>query len=133
MLTEISEFFRSLGLDPLLGGFLAGIAFCVLALIGFRKRTSEPTGPTSSVHKPPARASSSFSVSREQMQHSALSIKLKLNGSERELSAAETAEMSAALQRGDKIGAIKALREVTGLGLKEAKDLVEVIERSQRP
>ena len=30
-----------------------------------------------------------------------------------------------ALRRGDKIGAIKLLREQTGIGLKEAKDAVE--------
>lgn len=33
-----------------------------------------------------------------------------------------------ALRRGDKIGAIKLLREQTGIGLKEAKDAVEAAE-----
>ena|SRR5688572_12787031 len=36
-----------------------------------------------------------------------------------------SAEVRAALERGDKIAAIKLVREHTGLGLKEAKDLVE--------
>ncbi len=35
------------------------------------------------------------------------------------------AEVASALQRGEKLEAIKLLREATGLGLKEAKDLVE--------
>jgi ribosomal protein L7/L12 len=35
------------------------------------------------------------------------------------------AEVRAALERGNKIEAIKLVRERTGLGLKEAKDLVE--------
>jgi len=34
-------------------------------------------------------------------------------------------EIRAALARGDKIGAIKLVRDRTGLGLKEAKELVE--------
>lgn len=34
-------------------------------------------------------------------------------------------EVLAALQRGNKIEAIKLLRQLTGLGLKEAKDAVE--------
>jgi len=36
-----------------------------------------------------------------------------------------SSEIRAALERGDKIAAIKLVRERTGLGLKEAKDLVE--------
>jgi ribosomal protein L7/L12 len=38
-------------------------------------------------------------------------------------------EVTEALQRGDKIQAIKHYREATGVGLKEAKDFVEEIQR----
>jgi ribosomal protein L7/L12 len=41
------------------------------------------------------------------------------------LSAAERAELQAILARGNPIEAIKRVRELTGLGLKEAKDLVD--------
>jgi large subunit ribosomal protein L7/L12 len=35
----------------------------------------------------------------------------------------------ALLNQGDKIGAIKLVREASGLGLKEAKDFIESLER----
>jgi ribosomal protein L7/L12 len=38
-----------------------------------------------------------------------------------------------ALKRGEKINAIKEYRLVTGVGLKEAKDFVEEIERRASP
>jgi ribosomal protein L7/L12 len=41
--------------------------------------------------------------------------------------AADLAEVSALLARGNKIEAIKRVRELTGLGLKEAKDYVEAM------
>jgi ribosomal protein L7/L12 len=43
-----------------------------------------------------------------------------------------TAEIQDLLRRGNKIEAIKLYREQTGLGLKEAKDAVEAIERGLR-
>jgi ribosomal protein L7/L12 len=39
-------------------------------------------------------------------------------------------ELRAELAAGNKIAAIKLLREATGLGLKEAKDAVERMERA---
>lgn len=38
-----------------------------------------------------------------------------------------------ALERGNKIEAIKHLRSITGLGLKEAKDWIESYERGEQP
>ena len=43
------------------------------------------------------------------------------------LGALDLAEVSALLASGNKIAAIKRLRELTGLGLKEAKDYVEAM------
>jgi hypothetical protein len=43
------------------------------------------------------------------------------------------AEVQQRIQSGDKIGAIKLVREHTSLGLKEAKDYVEALERGERP
>jgi hypothetical protein len=45
------------------------------------------------------------------------------------LSADLTAQIHDLLRQSNKIGAIKLYREATGLGLKEAKDAVEAIER----
>ncbi|MFP6848119.1 MAG: ribosomal protein L7/L12 [Pseudomonas sp.] len=42
-------------------------------------------------------------------------------------------EVVAALQRGRKIEAIKLLRELKGLGLKEAKDAVDDFQAEQHP
>jgi ribosomal protein L7/L12 len=41
------------------------------------------------------------------------------------------AQVKAQLRKGNKIEAIKIYREATGLGLKEAKEAVEALERSQ--
>ena len=43
------------------------------------------------------------------------------------------ADVIAALQRGNKIEAIKRLRQASGLGLKEAKDAVEAAEAAGLP
>jgi hypothetical protein len=43
------------------------------------------------------------------------------------------AELQQRIQSGDKIGAIKVVRERTSLGLKEAKDYVEALERGEAP
>jgi hypothetical protein len=42
------------------------------------------------------------------------------------------AELRTALFRGEKIRAIKICREATGLGLKEAKDMIEALEADLR-
>ncbi|MCU0792348.1 MAG: ribosomal protein L7/L12 [Opitutaceae bacterium] len=48
------------------------------------------------------------------------------------LTDAQLNSISDALRAGDKIAAIKLHREVTGLGLKEAKDEIEAIEAGLR-
>ena len=42
-------------------------------------------------------------------------------------------EVIAALQRNEKIEAVRLMREQTGLGLKEAKEAVEAYERARAP
>ena len=46
------------------------------------------------------------------------------------LSGADRSEISALLARGNKIEAIRRLRQLTGVGLKEAKDYVDALPRS---
>lgn len=58
------------------------------------------------------------------------SLRVRIGGVDREIPPAQAGDIVAALRRGDKIGAIKQLREATGLGLKEAKDLAEALERT---
>ncbi|MEY4489016.1 MAG: hypothetical protein RIQ79_1524 [Verrucomicrobiota bacterium] len=50
----------------------------------------------------------------------------------RALSDEQTKTLAASLFQGRKIEAVKLCREFTGLGLKEAKDAVEELERSLR-
>ena len=54
-----------------------------------------------------------------------------MNATIRELDATVMHEVETLIQQGNLIGAIKRVREVTGLGLKEAKDLTETF-RSRR-
>jgi ribosomal protein L7/L12 len=49
-----------------------------------------------------------------------------------ELEPAASGEVALLVQRGKKIEAIKAYRDATGAGLKEAKDAVEAMERELR-
>lgn len=61
---------------------------------------------------------------------SASSFELEINGQRIDVKPAAIAEVRQLLSEGKKIDAIKVLREATGLGLKEAKDLVEMMERT---
>lgn len=54
-----------------------------------------------------------------------LSMETKVITSTTELARETTAELRRLISQGDKVGAIKFLRDHTGLGLKEAKDVVE--------
>jgi ribosomal protein L7/L12 len=42
-------------------------------------------------------------------------------------------EVKAALQRGNKIEAVKIYKDATGLGLKESKDFVDAVQRGEAP
>ena len=89
---------------------LAGVAFVVLAWLAFRRRGGgemiegqQRDARRIASHAPPHRAALP-------PDHAAL---------------LAVPEIGAALARGQKIEAIKLVRERSGLGLKEAKDLVE--------
>lgn len=127
ILNDISEFFRSYGIDPLVGGFICGIIVCALARTGtvdVKPQAGNATGPGRAVRQKP-------SLFRESMLGgSSLKIRINVNGEEKELDDAESAKIMSALKQGNKIEAIKQARESTGLDLKEAKDLVEALEKS---
>jgi ribosomal protein L7/L12 len=61
-----------------------------------------------------------------------LDLLMKHAGIEYEPFNALSAEVQDALQRGQKIEAIKLYRQATGVGLKEAKDAVEAAERDMK-
>jgi large subunit ribosomal protein L7/L12 len=56
----------------------------------------------------------------------------EIDGQELDLDAATLAEIRQLATSGRKIEAIKVLRDATGLGLAEAKDIVESLERMPR-
>jgi hypothetical protein len=118
ILNAISGFFRSYGIDPLLGGFICGIIVGALVRVGIASRKSEEWN--------------SFKRSQiycDRYSGSSMRIRININGEEKELGSAESYEIINALRSRNKIEAIKLLRESTGLSLKEAKDLVEIIEK----
>lgn len=58
------------------------------------------------------------------------SVTLALDNAQVTLSSEAWSQIQYRINRGNKIGAIKAMREATGLGLKDAKDLVEALQRN---
>lgn len=125
---EISEFLRSYGVDPLVGGFIAGLLLCALA----KARTANNKSESRSLSQGNRSVLPTEVVAREQPLHSSLRIRVHVNGKEKEVRETETTEIVSALERGDKIDAITSLRESTGIGLKEARDLIAVLDRGAR-
>lgn len=56
---------------------------------------------------------------------------IQIPGASVELQGAELAEVLDMMQNGNMIGAIKIIREKTGLGLKESKDIADALQRAQ--
>ena len=125
----ISEYLNSHGIDPFLGGLIVGIVVCALVRVGIARNRAEikdPFGGGAASGPPAAGASTGLAVPRTAQ------IRIKTGGVERELTAPETANLMQLLDRGEKIAAIKLVREVTGLGLKEAKGLVDGLDTTRR-
>lgn len=113
---ELSRYVASLGIDPFLCGILLGVVATFLIAKSLRSGTKDRPDfqPT---------PSQSF-AKREASGFPAHSITIK----EHSFSPDVSAEILEMLSRGDKIQAIKLLREETGLGLAEAKQLAEALE-----
>jgi hypothetical protein len=97
---------------------LIGIA-AVLLVLWAARRARGPRGHET----PPPRVGMTNDAQR------GVSIQITLGSGTRELPPEEAAKVLSLLDQGRKIEAIAVIRESTGLGLKEAKDLVEAIAR----
>lgn len=123
MSSFLTESFQSLGIDPALGGLALG------ALFGWVARGLRGSG--SGLAEPPARQPRDVSFSTERILGTSHRVSLKVDGQDKVLEGEVAAKFFEALHSGQKISAIQILREATGLGLKESKDLVDAMESSK--
>lgn len=122
----ISDFFTNLGINPFLAGFVVGAVVVGLFRVGRVARRSEVLVDGT---RPILGGTVSVASPREVTLGSSLHIEVTHNGERRVLTSAQNAAVQAALAEGNKIEAIKILREATGLGLKESKEMVDRLER----
>jgi hypothetical protein len=122
---ELSDWLQGLGIDPLLGGLVLGALLVLLLRRGGR---SDRSGPrldlTLGTGGDPRRT-----IRFDQQRLDTTRMHLEVDGQGLDIPPEVSAEILAHLHRGNKIEAIKRLREATGLGLAEAKQMVEALER----
>ncbi len=111
-------------------GFLVPLVLIVLAIgfvLGRRGRDSRDLSgpPPASMTAPPRDMSAPPPVAPPDMSGT-MDIRQQI-GAIREMDSATLAGIKAAMDSGNKIEAIKLLREGTGLGLKESKDAIEAM------
>lgn len=131
MIHFLTDRFLALGIDPALGGVVLGAVLgwvaCSLRPVpadSMQSPLAHPQERQSPVTQVPAAATlTSHSTSHR--------IAIDLDGQELILEGDQADEFFKALRTGEKISAIRILREATGLGLKEAKDLVEAMDVSR--
>jgi hypothetical protein len=114
----ISDFFTFHGVDPFLAGLIVGVVLCVFARVAFGGGRSSSGG----------RLQIEPDVGPGVVRSQSTRIRVDNNGRELELSPEQSAAVMAALGQGHKIEAIRLLRDATGLGLKEAKNLAETLQ-----
>ena len=120
-----SQFFASLGISPLLGGVLIGAVLIFLLMGRSGDRDVKAWGGLMT-EKP----ASDGLMSRVRFGGTFSQVRIENNGQPIELSGEASAELLNLLRQGDKIGAIKLIREVSGLDLTDAKQIVDAMERS---
>lgn len=118
MIEQISGFFADLGVPPLVAGMMVGMVFGFLLRGILKSEASNPPRPgNAAIGSAGAPAPAPMNLSAGMLDFGNL-----------KLLASVEADIRDALNRGSKIEAIKILREATGLGLKESKDLIEALE-----
>ncbi len=124
----IATWFVGLGIHPVLGGFVAGL-LAGLFVRGRVTATIEGTGfVDSGLANQATRASSLFRKSTVTLEQHGTS--LSLDGRAVPITPQTMSDVVAKVRGGEKIEAIKLVRTETGLGLAEAKLLVETIAKS---
>lgn len=125
---QIADF---VGIDIVYGYLAIGIVIgLVIGRLSKRSAAAEPAriggGLVTRSAGPSAPAQAGTRI------RSASSVDLEVNGQKIDIDPETMAEVHRLSGEGNKIEAIKLLREATGLGLAEAKQLVEAFERMKR-
>lgn len=122
---ELSAWLQAQGTDPLTGGLVLGFigGWLFARLLRGGSRTAAPATTRAESVAPGTPASP--------LALSALRTALRGQGVDAELAPAQAGEVLALLQARQKLEAIKLLRSLTGLGLKETKDVCDEVERDQ--
>lgn len=123
---ELSAWLQAHGIDPLTGGLVLG--FIGGWLSARRARSGDPRSKTPASDSAGASAAPS---SASPLALAALRSALRGQGVDAEPAPAQAGEVLALLQARQKLEAVKLLRSLTGLGLKETKDVCDEVERDQ--
>lgn len=128
VLEGISTFLRSYGVDPFLGGFVAGVVVCALVRLGL-VRAHDPglTDPQNRYF-----SHNRMTFAREQLVDAKLRITVRGDSGERELSETESGRILDLVRSGRTVDAVELASKLGGVGLAEAKELVEILERRGR-
>jgi len=130
---SLSDTFQAIGVDPAWGGVAVG---AILGWVACRMRTSNhdaspAIAPLETTPAPPVarldparRLQDLGSSTTTRTVHK---VSFHIDGQEHVLDGEQAEAFQEALRDDRKIEAIKILREATGLGLKEAKDLVDAL------
>lgn len=124
----VAAWFLSAGLHPVLGSFLAGAAIAYGLVLVFRPSNREPG--SAQLHSPgavkPQAALFELPDNPSAAVRQSTRISMTINNAPVDV----PGEVLAHIRAGNTIDAIKALREASGLGLKEAKDVVDMLTKS---
>ncbi len=115
MLSSIADWFTGLGVHPVLGGVGVGL------VVGLLLRRSNATVAAGTGPLSPGM------VQRAEVRLSQPSSSISINGRTLDLAPGVLDQVLAHVRNGQPIDAIKLLREHAGLGLAEAKQLVDTI------
>lgn len=124
MLKALSDFFNSIGVHPVVGGFILGVGLCFLLYLLKRALGFEVVNPDSDqlarFKDPNAFASGAVTKAK---------VTMHVQGVDNALPDHISAQVMQALKEGSKIEAIKIFKDATGLGLKESKDIIEALQK----
>lgn len=131
ILEQISSVFISLGIHPVGGGFLLGILLMIL----LRRKKSADTSVsygTHTGHQNWSNPTAGLKSPGLQHGHTSSAVTTSISTKSTTLNPEISQKILQLAQSGNIIQAIKELRTVTGLGLKEAKDMVEMMNRTKK-